>query len=340
MRDLYIGGGQRKVKKGGIKWKLYLFLFLFVIAVGGVLKISSPMIVEKWLNHRGVENGGFAYSVREVELYLQKGEMILKDLKVFHPKNNEELLKTSSLKIRMNFQDIFNTRSSRVEVSADQLNVFLSNELASEINRMKDIKEKENIYFALIQGKFSQVNVIQKKIDESRTLTRLVDVNLEMKELSLTSINKKTEFSLTSSLSIGGEMKISGKINQEEDADSWNIEGSLKDFSPELFNRLAGIQLPFSFNESTLNANIVATSDKGKVTGEIVPDVTRLNLIIERRGYEPQVIARALTDELTFSLPFTIKEDLTLEYEDTFKKLKDYRKYPSVASTGRTKVEG
>ncbi|HLT23147.1 MAG TPA: hypothetical protein VKZ84_06880 [Bacteriovoracaceae bacterium] len=335
MRDLYIGGGQRKAKKGGVMWKLYLFLFLFIITVGGALKISAPVIVERWLNQRGSDNSGFTYSVREVELSLKEGEMILKDLKVFHPKSNEELLKTSSLKLRMNLQEIFNTSASRVEVSADQLNVFLSNELISEINRMKDIKENENIYFALIQGKFSQVNVIEKKIDESRTLARLVDVNLEMKELSLTSINKSTEFNLTSTLSTGGEMKLSGKVSQEEEENSWNIEGSLKEFSPELLNRLAGTQLPFSFNESALNANIVARSDKGKVTGEIVPDITRLNLIIERRGYEPQVIARALTDELTFSLPFTIKEDLTLEYEDTFKKLKDYRKYPSVASLGR-----
>src|SRR5690606_25844302 len=130
----------------------------------------APVIVERWLNQRGSDNSGFTYSVREVELSLKEGEMILKDLKVFHPKSNEELLKTSSLKLRMNLQEIFNTSASRVEVSADQLNVFLSNELISEINRMKDIKENENIYFALIQGKFSQVNVIEKKIDESRTL--------------------------------------------------------------------------------------------------------------------------------------------------------------------------
>src|SRR5690606_34824804 len=135
MRDLYIGGGQRKAKKGGVMWKLYLFLFLFIITVGGALKISAPVIVERWLNQRGSDNSGFTYSVREVELSLKEGEMILKDLKVFHPKSNEELLKTSSLKLRMNLQEIFNTSASRVEVSADQLNVFLSNELISEINR-------------------------------------------------------------------------------------------------------------------------------------------------------------------------------------------------------------
>jgi hypothetical protein len=62
---------------------------------------------------------------------------------------------------------------------------------------------------------------------------------------------------------------------------------------------------------TSLNAEINASSEHGKVSGEIVPGITRM-----------------LPDELTFILPFTLKDELTLLYADTFRKLKTYRKYP------------
>lgn len=326
MRDLYIGG-PRRAKKGGIMWKLYLFLFFFLIIVGAGLKVSSPLLVEKWLNKQGSGKQGYAYTVREVELALRDGEITLKDVKVFNPTTKVALLESPSLKLKINIQDILRAEERKMIISGDKLDVFLSQDLTSEIHRITNSSPRHDLYLSLLEGKFSLVSIIEKKPNESRTLVKLHDVNLKMKELSVASVNKKTEFSLVSKIANGGEMNLSGSIN-EEGQNSWKIEGSLKEFSPNLFNQLAGSHLPFSFNESAINAQIIAHSSDGELKGEIVPEVTKLNLISERPGLEKQVIARALTEELTFSLPFRLKDELTLEYADTYKKLKDYRKYP------------
>lgn len=327
MRDLYIGG-PRRAKKGGIMWKLYLFLFFFLIIIGAGLKLSAPLLVEKWLNKQGSGKQGYAYTVREVELALSEGEITLKDVKVFNPQTKVALLESPSLKIKMDILDMLRAEDRKISMSAEKLDIFLSHDLTSEIKRITNSSTYHDLYLSLIEGKFSQANIIEKKPNESRTLMKLQDVSLKMKDLSISSVNQKTEFSLNSKIANGGQMDLVGVMNEEEGPNTWKIEGSLKEFSPDLFNQLAGSHLPFTFNESVLNAQIIAHSKSGELKGEIVPEVTKLNIITERPGLEKQTIARALSEELTFSLPFTLKDELTLEYADTYKKLKDYRKYP------------
>lgn len=327
MTDLYIGGGRRAQKKNGIMWKLLLFFFLFFILLAAALKVSAPFMVEQWLNKHGTGDFGYAYSVREVELFTKKGEINLLDVKVFNPQTKVELVKSPRLKLKMDLADIFRASDRKILISGDQLDIFLSADLSAEIKRIKKNNESPYLYFSLIKAQFSKLNIIEKKTLESRTLVQFTDVGLDLKELSVVSVNRKTEFTLNAKLMSGGALNLAGVINEKEGLDFWKIEGSLKDFSPELLNKLAGTELPFTFNESVLNAQINARSHQGKLKGEITPEVTRLNLIDDKPGFARQVIARALTEELTFSLPFTLKDELTLEYADTYKKLKEYRKY-------------
>lgn len=327
MRDLYIGGS-RRAKRGGFKWKLYMFLFLFLLVTGTVLKLSAPLIVEKWVNKQGSGKLGYAYIIREVEFSLKEGEMTLRDVKVFNPKTKVELVESPKVILKMDVLAVLRGEDKRLDISADKLDVFLSSDLNSEIIRMRDSKDIKKLYFSVIEGKFAKLNFIEKKADMSRTIVQFNDVNLNMKEISPMSVNKRTEFSLNSKMTDGGKINLKGRMNEEEGRRFWTIEGALNEFSPDLFNKIAGVELPFSFNESALNAEITAKSDNGKITGEISPDVRKVNLITERPGFERQVIPRALNEDLTFSLPFTLKDDLTIEYAATFKKLKEYRKYP------------
>jgi hypothetical protein len=117
------------------------------------------------------------------------------------------------------------------------------------------------------------------------------------------------------------------------EANAWSIQGSLKHVPSDIFNKIAGDKLPFDFPESRLNADINAESDHGKVVGEISPEIKKLNLLNEKPGVPTQSIKRVLNDELTFTLPFTLKNELTLHYSDTFQKLKTYRKDPGAVVT-------
>ena len=333
MKTLYIGG-QKYKNNGGAKWKIFLFLFLFLVVTIPILKISAPMMVEKWINERGADASGYAFSIRDVDISLSRGQVFLKDVKIFNPKTNAELLESPDLSIQLNWQKLLTSQDKIVSVKADKVDLILSKDFSSEVERIKTAgkKQKNDLYLKMVEGMIDKLNIIEQKEDQSRTVIELNNVNLKVKEVSLLSINNKTEFSITSDITDGGKLHLTGNTREENGKIPWSIHGSLKEVPADIFNKIAGDKLPFSFNESRLNAEISAQSDQGIVSGEIAPDIKRLNLLQERPGVPTQSIARALTEELTFTLPFTLKDKLTLQYEDTYRKLMTYRKYP--ASTG------
>lgn len=330
MGAIYIGG-QRNKKSSGSKWKIYTFLFLFFLIIGLALKVTGPTIVEKWLNQKGAAGAGYAFSIRDVELSLGKGQVVLNDVKIFNPKTSIELLKAPNLTIQLNWQDLILSHDKIVSVSADKVDLILSKDFSSEMERIKnaDKKQMKDFYLDAVEGKIGELNIIEQKEDQSRTVLELKDVNVKVKEVSLLSINKKTEFSVSSNIADGGKLSLTGKTSEENGSTPWSIHGSLKQVSADIFNKIAGYKLPFTFNESSLNAEISAHSEHGKVSGEITPDIKKLNLIDEKPGIPTQTIGRLLNDGLTFTLPFTLKDELTLQYADTYRKLKTYRKYPT-----------
>lgn len=337
MGTIYIGGGNRKKSNGGTKWKIFIFLFLFIGVIGSVLKLTAPMIVEKWINRKGEGTKGYAFSIRDAAISFGKGQLILTDVKIFNPETNTELLEAPNMTIQLNWEDLVLSQEKKLSISADKVDLILSKDLSSEIERIQTAggKQKKEFYLDAVEGKFSKLNIIEQKEDQSRTVLELNDVNVKAKEFALRSINKKTEFSVSSNVAEGGKLNLTGKTSDENGKTPWSIQGSLKQVPAEILNKIAGDKLPFAFRESRLNAEISAHSEHGKVSGEISPDIKILNLIEERPGIPTQTIARALNDELTFTLPFTLKDELTFQYADTFAKLKNYRRYPSSAGSSR-----
>lgn len=327
MKTIYIGGGSYSARRGGVKWKLYMSLFFFLALSVAVLKMAAPTLVEKWINEKGANSSGYAFSIRDTELSLSKGQVVLNDVKVFNPETNTEIIEAPSLTIKLNWADLITSQEKKFSVSAEQLDLVLSKDFTSEMERIKGMKKQSNdLYLDTFEGKINKLNIIEKKEDQSRTVVELTDVKVKAKEFSLATVNKKSEFSISSNVADGGKLNLTGKTIESNGRTPWTIFGSLKNFSAEILNKIAGEKLPFGFREPKLNAEISAQSDQGKVTGEISPDVKILNLIDERPGVPTQTIKRALTDELTFTLPFTLKDELTFQYEDTFSKLKNYRK--------------
>lgn len=337
MRPIYINGGPKDIKKGGFKWKLYLFLITFFAITLSVLKVAGPTIVENWINQKGAKSLGYAFSIRDTELSLSKGQVVLNDVKIFNPKTNTEILETPKLTIQVNWPDLLQSQQKKVSISAEQVDLILSKDFTSEIKRIREIeKDKSGVYLHLVEGKIGRLNIIEQKQDQSRVVVELLDVNLKLKDFTPLSINKKSEFTMTSSVTDGGKLNLMGKMTEANGNTSWSIQGSLKQVPVAILNKIVGDKLPFSFNESSLNAEITAHSDQGKVSGEILPDVKGLYLIDEKPGIPTQTIARTLTDELTFTLPFTLKDDLSFQYAETFAKLKNYRKYAGTSDSSAT----
>jgi hypothetical protein len=330
MKAIYIGGSRPKTK-GGASWKIYLYLFLFLAFMAGTLKMTGTMIVEHWLNRMGSDAHGYAFSIRDVDLSLSQGKLTLNDVKVINPKTSTELLEAPHLTIQLNLVDCLQTHENKISVSADKVDVVLSKDMSSELERIKSAaaKEKSDLYLDKIEGKIAKLNIVEKKDDKTRIVLELSEVDLKIKDISLLSTNKKTQFSVSSKVSDGGKLFLTGKTTEENGQTPWTIHGSLKEVRADIFNKIAGDKLPFSFFETKLTAEINARSEEGRVKGEFSPDIKRLNLHEGSPGAPTRSIARALTDELTFTLPFILKDDFRLEYLETYKKLKAYRKYPA-----------
>lgn len=328
MRTIYIGDSQSSKSNNGLMTKIYLFLFLFLIVSGYALKLSAPIIVEEWINSNGGGKTGYAFSIRDADVQFSKGQLVLNDVKVFNPENSAKLIESPHLTLQVNLRDLLLSQEKVISFSADKVDVMLSKDFSSELNRIQTSsgKDGKNLFMESVDGKIGKLNIIEQKEDLSRTVIELSDANFKMKEVSLQSINKKTEFSVSSNVADGGKINLSGKTREENGNTTWVIDGSLKQVPSDIFNKMAGDKLPFSFKEPNINAEISARSEQGKVSGEITPDIKILNLIDEKPGIPTQTIARALTDELTFTLPFTLKDDLKLQYVETFRKLKTYRK--------------
>lgn len=329
MRTIYIGSGAKRTTKGGFKWKLYLSLFVFLAITCSVLKVAAPTLVEKWINQNGKGKYGYAFSIRDASLALSKGEIILNDVKVFNPETKAKLLESPRLTIHVNWPELLQSQEKRITVAADQLDILLSKDLTSEMERIRNLKDRKDFHLHSLIGKIGKLNIIEQKEDQSRTVIELKEANFDLREFGLLSVNNKTGFNFSSAIVEGGKLNLSGKTTEEQGSTPWTIHGSFKQVPPELFNKIAGDKLPFAFREEKLDAEIKAESVSGKITGEITPEIKILNLIEEKPGIPTQSIARALTDELTFSLPFTVNEGITVEYSDTFAKLKSYRKYAS-----------
>lgn len=340
MGAIYIGGQTGK-KSGGLKWKIYFFLILVLAITGMTLKVAAPTIVEEWMNRNGAGKSGYAYSIRDVDIKFEKGQLILKDVKVFNPNTETKLLEVPELTVQLDVLEILQTRENKVSLLADKVDLILSKDLTSEIERIKTSGDKndEDLYLDAVVGKIGQLNIIEKKEDLSRTVIELKDVNIKVKEVSLRSINKKTEFSITSKITDGGKLNLTGKTSASNGNTPWSINGALKQVPADIFNKMAGDKLPFAFNEPTLNADITAVSEDGNVSGEISPEVRKLNVLVEKPGIPTQSIARLLNEELTFTLPFTLNDRLTLQYADTYQELKSYRRYPAATESAAAPAE-
>lgn len=312
-------------------WKLYAFLFLVLAIITAGIKVMGPTLAEEWLNRQGEGKRGYAFSIRDLDIDLARSQVVLNDVKVFNPKTSVELIKTPELTIQINVQDLIREQKNFVTLVAEKMDLILSDDLTAEIERIKQAgQSQEDLYVNGLEAKVAQLNIIEQKESISRTVLELSGVNFKVTEIGLHSVNAKTEFNLAAKLLDGGKLDLNGKTQ----ADKWNIQGSLKEIPTDLFNKLAGHKLPFSFNESYLNAKISAQSENGRVTGEISPDIHKLNILVEKPGIPTQIIARLLNEELTFTLPFTVKNDVQLDYMDTFAKLKAYKRYPAeTAST-------
>jgi hypothetical protein len=132
IKSIYVSGYEKQ--RHHSKWRYIGVLVLAVFL--GILTVASPFIAASWINKKGADGKGDHFRVAEVSMNIFRGEINLRDLKVFNPENLTVFAEAPVLAINFQWADFFR-RNYIFDLKANQLNLIFSKALFDEIQRMK-----------------------------------------------------------------------------------------------------------------------------------------------------------------------------------------------------------
>lgn len=333
MKSIYISRSENKKSK---KWIAIALLFLAVFFL--FIRMISPFMLRGYINQTGADEKGYAYRIGDLDFNVLKGEIYVKDLKVFHQTSEFNIADMNNVKINFDWSELF--QGNKIySVQSDVMNLILSKEFIEELNRVKNEarkKLKKDIYLDRVVAKFKRFNLKEAKDDTVRTILSLTEVDISLKDFGLGSINELTEFTLKSQILEGGTVQLSGKTKLETDSTPWVITGKMANITSDVIEKMAGDKMPIEITKANLDAVIAAESSGGKIEGEIsselddfkLDDKKKQSLIKSGVAKAANLLFKNKKDEgesVTLSFPFILNENFTLNFPETLKKLKDQK---------------
>lgn len=330
MKSIYVN--QYEKQRRHRKWPYVVVLVLATFLIIG--RIAAPVMAENLINQKGSDGNGYHYRVAEVSMNILKGEIYLRDLKVFNPENM--IIFAEAPAVALNFQWADLIRGEHIfEVKADQLNLILSKALFDEIQRIQDQainKKGSGFYLDKIIALFERIYVIEADETNSRTILTLMDSKVSGKELAMGDVNTKSEFSFDGKIAEGGSIDLKGKTIQKENSTPWTIQGKMTNILPDVLEKLTGDKLPIDITKPNLNAVIVARSQEGQIEGTLTPNITEFNLREEKKSQWGDIIVKVRNYDLEkapaseeivkFDIPFIVRENLSLNIDETVNRVK------------------
>ncbi len=333
MKSIYISRSESKKSK---KWIFFALIFLALLFL--MIRMISPFLLRSYINQTGADDKGYAYRVGDLDFNAFKGEIFVKDVKVFHQTSEFSIADMNNVKMNLDWSEIF--QGNKIySIQSDEINLTLSKEFVEEINRVKNEarkKIKQDIYLDRVVAKIKRFNLKEAKDDNVRTILSLQDVEVLLKDFGLGSINELTEFSLKSQILEGGTVNITGKTKLEADSTPWIITGKMANITSSVIEKMAGDKIPLDITKANLNAVIVAESSDGKIQGEISSELEAFKLNEEKKqGLIKAGIAKAANlmfknkkednKSVTLSFPFILNENFTLNFSETLKMLNEQK---------------
>ncbi len=299
-----------------------------------IARIAAPFVTENLINQKGADGKGYHFRVAEVSMNLVKGEILLRDLKLFKPDNMTVFAEAPALVLNFQWPELL--RGEHIfELKADQLNLILSKALFDEVQRIKDQFNNQTggrFYLDKISASFKRINIMEADDTNSRTILTLMDTIVSGKEFAIGGINIKSEFALDGKIAEGGSIDLKGKTVQLENSTPWTILGKMKNIQPDVLEKLTGNKLPIDISKSNLNADIVARSQKGQIEGTLTPDIKEFNLREEKKSPWGDIIVKlkkydlekvpASEESLKFEIPFTVRENISFNIDETVNRVK------------------
>lgn len=330
MKSIYISG-QRKKKS----YFLPLFSVLIIFAAMlGVLHVVAPYVLRDYINKTGEDDRGHTYRVGDLDINLVKGEMDLKDVRVFHKSSTTGLAYVHLLKVNFNWLDLARDEKN-YKLHADVVDVLLSKHLVQEIGRIKQDAKADRvrgIFLKSVTANVKRFNLREMDNDNIRTVLTLNDLEANLKNMATEKIYDNSEFTLKSKILEGGAFSLTGRAEKVDGSLSWKLTGNLSGIPSRVLEKMAGTEAPLDLAETKVDAAIVARSADGIIKGEMDSRIKDFRFTEEktqdliRRGLN-RVTKLLLQDKLEedgslkVSIPFTLKESFSVDVPEALKKI-------------------
>lgn len=332
MKSIYISG---PAKKKSHFMKVFWAFILFVILLG-VLRVASPHVLRNYVNKAGADDRGYTYRVADLDFKLLKGEFYVKDLKVFHKSSSVNMVAANQLQINVDWREILQGNKS-YEMHGDVIDVFLSKQLIEEIKRVKgEAKQSvaQDVYLNKVTAKVDRFNLKELENEDTRTVLSLTDVDATVKDIGLGKVYDKSDFSFKSKIAEGGTFNLTGNTKKQDGHVSWVVNGSLANIPSTVFEKIAGEKYAIDLEKTNVDAVILAKSEEGIIEGELTSRIEdfkfseskRQGLIKRGLAKITNALLKEKIDEdgsLKLNIPFTLKENLSLDVPETLRKLDD-----------------
>lgn len=327
MKPIYISKPEPKNRA-----RLYIIagIILFLVA----LRAMTPLLVENYINHAGGDDKGYAFRVDDIDLKIWRGVVTVGEARVYNAKTDQNFVEANDITFNFDPTKIFDDRKV-FTVSGREIDIILSKDFASEIERVKNEakkKTKNEVYLDKVEAEFKTINVQQNEEGGTRTLITLEDTQALLKDFGVGSVNEATEFEVESKIAGGGNIQLQGKTVLEKKETPWIIEGKMEAISSAVIEKLAGDKLPFEVEKANIDAEIAAHSSGGQISGVLEPHIKDFKLVDKKdEGFLKRNLAKVGNyifekskgddEELSMKLPFTLNENFTLNLPETIDKI-------------------
>lgn len=325
MKAIYINRYEGPEKK---KYSFFLKFILVLIILGGLSRLIAPYFLTGYINKMGENDEGLRFQVNDLSLKVFDSKIKIGNLRVIDQTGVVVLMELSEGLI-----DVDPIRLLKKENLVSQHwkkgEVVLSKLL---IDQLKSLREKnKSLFIDSLKTSFDEFQIKQMKDENMITLLSLKDVHTKLRNVGIEDLKKSKSFQFDSKIKEGGRLSITGKALAHLANTPWEITGQMTKIHAVVLDKLYGDSLPIQIREADLNVKIQATSQNGTVAGIITPDVKEFMLKDESGSTLKRTVAKVSNyvlkkmknkdEELTFQIPFTLKDSFSLDIAQPLKKI-------------------
>ena len=325
-----------------IKVTKKLKIFLWTLAILGLVRIALPSIVKVALNNYLESfSPSILAQVSDVDMAIIRGSYTLKGIKAHVKKSDRQFLAVDAVTASLSWKDLLsgqitsNLLIQKAELIYTESLIPAVKEHLATIDVTKEVKEEAKKSLL----KIPRLDVVNSSVstDIFPSLTKedgtiLNSLNARITNLIPSKESQLSPFNLNGEILGTGDLKVEGELDLYAEVPNWTVDSEILHFDMTSLNKFLKEKVPLTFTRGELDLYAEAKSQGGPIVGYLKPFVKSLDVIKEEEEFEGTghwfvEIISALgnvtmkSDEvMATKIPFTFDEKLEVDTGETISK--------------------